>query len=73
MSFLMLFDRKHTWGFMILINKRKGLTGAVRKKEKNKNYMFMDCQNSTVNNTTRERKERRDYKKNNQKANMPEY
>ena len=40
----MLFDGKHTWGFMILVNKRKGLTGVVRKKEKkNKNYMFMDC------------------------------
>ena len=41
MSFFMLFDGKHTWGFMILVNKRKGLTGVVRKKEKKKQKLYV--------------------------------
>lgn len=35
----MLFDRKHTWGFMILINKRKGLTGVEGRRKKKKLYV----------------------------------
>lgn len=56
MSFFMLFDRKHTLGFMVLINTRKGLTGVVRKKEKTKIICSWIVRKVPVNNTTRQRK-----------------